>query len=220
MSDFGNNLVAFSEAEVAVEPFRAGGIIDHAIGDGSASVDTLVNQHLGNISLWDARGDQKPERPMYLLNPINRLLMVYSRRKDNNPARSGLFAEVVTLDAQGKPIHGVDVVNPFDNGRVIPVAVKDNDSGFAPSHFEIRSEDSDNMVPPNLEIATLQNMLKAEPIDPSESLEDFLRRNEAERSKISYSSETTSRTQFRGTMQGLSERTNPNLVYLTDTYQE
>ena len=211
MSDVGNYLVTFSEAEAAVEPFRAGGIIDHAIGDGNTSVDDLVNRHLGNISMWDARGDQKPERPMYMLNPNNGLLMVYSRRKDDKPERSGLFAEVVTLDAQGKPVHGVDVVNPFDNGRVIPVAVKDNDNGFAPSHFEIRSEDSDDMVPPNLEIATLQNMLKAEPIDPDEPLADFLRRNETERNSIGYTSETTNRTRYRGTVQGLGGRTNPNL---------
>ncbi len=202
----------FIDSEAAIEPFLAGGLIERAIGDVAYGVDGAVAQHIANIALWDAKGDTKPERPIYMLDPDTGLLMTFGRRVDGNLSRSGLFAEIVSLDQSGKPIHGVDTVNPLSSSRVIPVAIGENDFGFAPSHLKIRQEDPEDLItPPNIEIATLQDMLACKPIDTDEPLADFLRRNANARQKTIDDAETAERRRYRGTVQSWDRNTNPNV---------
>lgn len=104
MSNPGQYLPAISEtSEAHIEQYKAGGLINHALGAPERTMDGLIQSHLERTALLEARGDTAPERPMYVFNPDNRLLVNYSLRRDSKADRSGLFAEIVELDEEGHP---------------------------------------------------------------------------------------------------------------------
>jgi hypothetical protein len=163
---------------------KAGGLIESAAGGLERSMDSLVQGHLAQVAMLEARGDTAPERPFYIFNPDTGLLINYAYRHDEDPAKTGLFADVVELDEDGKPRQGVSVVNPFQgtNG-FINVNVGENSHGFTPSFttFEFDPDDPLNRVPPNIETANLLALLGQDAIAQDESLEDFVKRRESER---------------------------------------
>ncbi len=205
------------EISTQIDRLREGGLISHALSGPERSMDRMISGHLERVAILQARGDTIPERPMYVFNPDSRLLIKYSLRRDTNPARSGLFAEVVELDEKGKPRHGIGVVNPFKtNTGFIQVAVGDNPHGFAPSFVEtkIDSDDPLSTVPPNIATADLLAMLSAEPIAENEKIEEFLARTDDKRAEMRQKAEQRYDSHYTGTSQGLTGETNPyiNLI--------
>jgi len=200
------------EISTQIDRLREGGLISHALSGPERSMDRMISGHLERVAILQARGDTIPERPMYVFNPDSRLLIKYSLRRDANPARSGLFAEVVELDEKGKPRHGIGVVNPFKtNTGFIQVAVGDNPHGFPPSFVEtkIDSDDPLSMIPPNIATADLLAMLSTEPIAENEKIEEFLARTDKKRAEMREKAGQRVQEQYRGTAQGLTAGTNP-----------
>ena len=200
------------EISTQIDRLREGGLISHVLSGPERSMDRMISGHLERLAILQARGDTIPERPMYVFNPDSRLLIKYSLRRDINPSRGGLFAEVVELDEKGKPRHGVNVVNPFKtNTGFVQVAVGDNPHGFAPSFVEtkIDSDDPLSIIPPNIATADLLAMLSAEPIAENEKLEEFLARTDDKRAELRGKAEQRHRIQYAGTSQGLTTGTNP-----------
>ena len=142
-----------------LEPLKRGGLIEQFVGEPERSMDRMIQVHLDKVALLEARGDKAPERPIYIFNPDSRLLISYAMRHiegdtDNNSPRSGLFAEVVELDEEGKPKHGVSIVNPFETATgFIQTEIGDNPYGFAPSNLRIEVDDPFSISTPNLSIA-------------------------------------------------------------------
>lgn len=201
-----------TETSKQIDRLREGGLISHALGGPERSMDRMIASHLERVAILQARGDTIPERPMYIFNPDSRLLIKYSLRRDTNPARSGLFAEVVELNEKGDPRHGVGVVSPFKTSSgFIQVAVGDNPHGFPPSFVEtkIDSDDPLSMVPPNIATADLLAMLSTESIGENEKLEEFLARTNEKRAELRQKAEQRYKTQYAGTHQGLTSGTNP-----------
>lgn len=200
------------EISTQIDRLREGGLISHVLSGPERSMDRMISSHLERVAILQARGDTVPERPMYIFNPDSRLLINYSLRRDANPARSGLFAEVVELDEKGKPRHGVGVVNPFKtNTGFIQVAVGDNPHGFPPSSVEtkIDSDDPLSMIPPNIATADLLAMLSAEPVAENEKIEEFLARTNEKRTELRQKAEQRYHSHYTGTKQGLTGETNP-----------
>lgn len=105
---------ALARANAAVKPYTQGGLIVAAVSSAEPSMDRIIGGHLANIAMLESRGDTVPERPLYVFNPDTRILINYALRrpKDKDPAKTGLFADVVELSEEGKPRHGVSVINP------------------------------------------------------------------------------------------------------------
>lgn len=191
-----------------------GGLIEAVVGEPERRMDGIVKRHLDRVALLQARGDTSPERPVYIFNPDSRLLINYSLRRDENPDCSGLFAEIVELDEEGKPRHGVGMVNPFrTEGGFLQVDVGDNLYGFTPSSIDMKldSENPLDAVPPNISTADLMSMLSAEPVAEDEKLDGFLARTRTERDKIRGKVELWQRIHYAGTNQRLSKATNHSL---------
>ncbi|HEX4774239.1 MAG TPA: hypothetical protein VH234_01870 [Candidatus Saccharimonadales bacterium] len=210
----GKELVPTSEAEAAVEPYRASGLIEAAIGSPERSMDRMIGDHLANVAMLEARGDKSPERPVYIFNPESRLLINYALRRDEDLAKSGLFAEVVELDESGKPRYGVSVVNPFATSTgFINVSVGDNPYGFAPSYTEMKLDNDDPLqtVPPNIETADLLAMLGQSAIPESETVMDFVARRSEEREAFRNKVRQQQQRHYLGTVQSFGEFTNPDM---------
>lgn len=196
------------------EEILRGGLVEGAVGEPERSMDGMIGRHLDRIALLSARGDTAPERPIYIFNPDSKLLIKYALRRDENPARSGLFADVVELDKDGKPRYGVSTGNPFQSkAGFVEVSVGDNPHGFTPSHIDLKldSDDPLSMVPPNIHTAELISMLNTEPILNDETLEEFLKRTEARRAELRQQAVLQQTERYTGTTQGLASSTNPYL---------
>lgn len=211
MADLEKGLVP-ADVSAQIDKLKKGGLISYAVSAPERRMDRLIKGHLDKVALLQARGDTVPERPVYIFNPDSRLLISYALRRDKNPARSGLFAEVVELDEEGKPRHGVSVVSPFQttNGFV-EVAVGDNSYGFAPSFVDMQldSDDPLKMVPSNISTAELISMLNTEPIRSGETIEEFLARTNAQRATLRKNANSRKERQYKGTRQGITDITNP-----------
>ena len=210
--EFEKSLVPFSESEAAIEQYKAGGIIEHALGAPEQSMDRMIQGHLGEVALFEARGDNTPERPMYIFNPESRLLINFALRRSAVDFRSGLFADVVELGEDGKPRQGVSAVNPFQTSTgFIRVAVGENQRGFAPTHVDLKLDSNNplDVVPPNLAAADLIALLTNEPIAENETVQQFLKRTSAEREEQRAKVRRSNEYRYMPTDQGLSELTNP-----------
>jgi len=209
-----NQNIEIAIADAAIEQFKAGGIIESAIGGYEPSMDRVISDHLANVAMLEARGDTSPERPVYMFNPDTGLLINYALRRNEDPAKSGLFADVVELDAQGKPRHGVGVVNPFESTKgFINVSVGDNPHGFAPSYTELKldSEDPTSTVPPNIETADLLAMLSGDVISEDETPEDFVARKQQARDEFRDKVRARQNKRYFGTVQAFDELSNPDM---------
>lgn len=206
--------VEIAAADAAIEQFKAGGIIEGAISGYEPSMDRVIGGHLANVAMLEARGDTSPERPVYMFNPDTGLLINYALRRNKDPAKSGLFADVVELDAEGKPRHGVSVVNPFESTKgFINVAVGDNPHGFAPSYTELKldSDDPTSTVPPNIETADLLAMLSGEGIPDDETLSGFMARRQQSRDEFRAKVLAQQNKRYLGTVQAFDESSNPDM---------
>lgn len=214
MTESESNLPVSRDAEAQLEPYKAGGLIEGAIGNPEQSMDRMIGGHLAGVAMLEARGDKSPERPIYIFNLESRLLINYALRRNDDPAKSGLFADVVELDEEGKPRHGVSVVNPFATSTgFINVAIGDNPYGFAPSYTELKLDNDDPLqtVPPNLETADLLTMLSQEAIPEDEDVMDFVARRSKEREDFRNKVHQQQRQRFFGTIQAFDEYTNPDM---------
>ena len=221
MSDVpGKELAEFSAAQAAVEPYRAGGIIERAIGSPERNMDRIIGDHLGKVAMLNARGDTVQERPTYIFNPDSSLLINYAYRRDPNPDREGFFADIVELDEQGKPRHGVSIENPFATETgFINVAVGENDEGFAPSsvNLNFESDDPTSLVPPNIELADLLSMQQAEPIPDDMALDEFLVRQKESQQEMRGKVQARHNKQYLRTNQAMTPVTDADLhLIITD----
>lgn len=230
MSDIERNLPALS-TDVAgrIELLKTGGLIEASVGGLQGSMDTLVGEHLADIALKQARGDTKPERVTYILNPDSRLLISYANRNypiDNTgregvkPYVNGLFGEVVELDEEGRPRYGVSTANPFQAGSgFVKVEIGDNDHGFTASRVDMKVDEDDpfSVIPDSLNIADLLAMMQDEPVGSDETVEDFLVRTEEKRSELRTRAEEAMTQRTTRSSQGLTDDTNPHLhLIVTD----
>lgn len=206
-------------ADVAaqVEQLKGGGLIESAVGGLHRNMDGVVGDHLNKVALLTARGDTKAERSAYMLNPDSNLLISYSQRNypDMPEYCRGLFASVVTLDADGKPIYGIEPdSNPFHTEKgYVQVEVGDNEFGIPPSHFDVKVDKDSPLTatPDSIEMAELMAMLDDEPIPGDEDLESFLERTDEKRAELRAKIEEATQERFKGTCQGLSPETNPHV---------
>jgi len=201
-----------------LEPLRKSGLIERFVGGPEPSMDHIIQTHLDKVALLEARGDKSPERPIYIFNPDSRLLISYSMRHieddpENKSPRSGLFAEVVELDEEGKLKHGVSVVNPFETTTgFIQTEIGDNPYGFTPSYLTIEANDPFSLVPPNLSIAELMAFQQQmEPISANETLKQFLGRISDVRAEQRQKMAELRTKRYPGTLQSFDEETNPYL---------
>lgn len=211
-----DSLELFTAAHAAVEPYIAGGLIDHAVGGPVASMDGIVTAHLSHVALLSASGDTTRERPTYVLDPDTGILINYAYRRDDNPAKTGWFADVVQLSPSGRPIHEVTVVNPFkSNTGFIQVEIEPNEDGFAPSSVKLNLENGDPSLAPNIQTADLLSMLQQEPIPEGMSLQDFMvtqREKQVDREFVQ-----KRKSHFYSSEQALNPKTNGDLhVIISD----
>lgn len=221
MSDFERNLPVIPEDVTAqIERLREGGIVLGALSGPEQSMDNFVQSHLASVALLNAQGDQRPERPYYIYNPANGTLINYALRRDHNPDRAGLFADIVELDNNGKPRHGLTVTNPFEGkDGFIHVAVGENDNGFAPAEIRFRLDNDDlgTIVPPTIEAADLVSMIKADPIPEGMSLAEFQESRISDRDDMRRRVQERQYANFRGTKQAISAQTDPDYhMIITD----
>lgn len=201
---------------VDIERLKEGGLISEVVGPPEKSMDGMVQRHLDRVALLQARGDRLPERPMYIFNPDTKLLINYALRRGRDQARSGFFADIVELDDEGRPRHGVSVVNPFETTTgFVEVKVGENTHGFAPSSIETHLDDGNyddplEVVPPNVEMADLLTMLRAEPIAEGESLTDFVNRQGAKQQEMRGKVQTRLKGSYLPAVQAMDERTDAN----------
>ncbi len=214
MTEPNNNLPIPKDVSAQLEQMKAGGLIEAQIGGPERSMDRMIDSHLGTVAMLEARGDMAPERPLYIFNPDSGLLINYALRRNQDSAKSGLFADVVELDEKGKPRHGVSVANPFATSTgFINVSIGDNRYGFAPSHIDMKLDSDDPLqtMPPNIETADLLAMLNQEPIPADESVADFTRRRQTERDEFRAKVLEQQRRHYLGTHQSFGEFTNPDM---------
>jgi hypothetical protein len=219
-SDSEAQLAVRRDIDAQLKPYKAGGLIEYALGEPEQSMEGIIGSHFAKIALLEARGDKAPERPVYIFNPDNGLLINYSLRRNRDPAKSGLFADVVELDEDGKPRYGVGIVNPFATSTgFVNVSVGDNPYGFAPSYIEMRLDSDDPLqtVPPNIETADLLSMLGQVTIPKDEGLREFLVRREKEREALRNKVHEQQKRQYLDTIQAFNELTNPDFhLIITD----
>lgn len=216
------SLERVQHTEALIEPFKSGGVIEHALGAPQQNMDGIVSDHLDKVAILEARGYTAPERPVYIFNPDARVLIKFGLRRDENPARSGFFADVVELDEEGSPRHGVSEVNPFQTETgFIPVSVGENGKGFTPSHVDMELEDADPLtsVPPNIGVAELQAIMTSfvTEIPEGTSLKEHLARMREIRQEQRTKALERSGRNYLPTHQGLDDTTNPYIhLIVTD----
>ena len=214
MTERESNLPVPFDISAQLERLKTSGLIEGSVGDVERSMDSLLQTHLTEIALLQARGDTAPERPFYIFNPDSGLLINFAYRRDEDPTKTGLFADVVELDEDGMPRYGVSVVNPFANQRgFINVTIGENTYGFTPSYTDRKfdSDDPLSAVPPNVATANLLAMLGQNAISESETLDDFVKRRQAERDVFQAKVIDYQKRSFPGTVQSVTEYTNPDL---------
>jgi hypothetical protein len=214
MAELDGNLPVPRDAEAQLEPFKTGGLIESAIGNPEQSMDRIIGGHLASVAMLEARGDKSPERPTYIFNPETRLLINYALRRNEDPAKSGLFADVVELNEDGKPRYGVSVINPFATSTgFINVAIGDNPYGFAPSYTEMKLDSDDPLqtVPPNIETADLLALLGQSSIAEDEEIMGYVARRNEEREGFRNKVRQQQRRHYLGTVQVFDEFTNPDM---------
>lgn len=208
-------LTPSSAAEAAIAPYLAGGLIEGAVGGLERSMVTLVQSHLTEVALLQAKGDIAPERPFYIFNPDTGLLINYAYRHDKDPARTGLFADVVELDADGKPRYGVsELINPFSTqSGFVNVTVGENPYGFTPDNIDLKSdpEDPTKAIPPNIATANLLAMLGQDAVSQDETIEGFIQRREKERAKFRAKAIQYQSRSYPPNSQAITEYTNSDL---------
>jgi hypothetical protein len=73
MVDFGEkhtgDLVGPVDLSAQLAPLQKSGIIERFVGDPQRSMDPIIQRHLDQIALLEARGDVAPERSIYILIP-------------------------------------------------------------------------------------------------------------------------------------------------------
>lgn len=218
---------ALARANAAVEPLRAGGIVESAAGPVALQIDGIVRSHLTDVAIRTAGGDQSPERPAYIYNPASSLLIKFSfHREGPNENYHGLFADVVELDSEGNAKHGVstpDIRSAFDPHQgFIPVNVGEGNEGFTPSSIPLKFEktdpdDEEGVSFPNIEVATLAELMRSEPIDEEVGLEAFLEAKDDEHARAQARVRARFSSNHLPNDQAIGEKTNPNLhLIVTD----
>ncbi|MBI2011894.1 hypothetical protein HYS91_03950 [Candidatus Daviesbacteria bacterium] len=130
-----------------------------------------------------------PEHPIYILDPDTRRLICISKREDRGegktPDKYGLFASIVELDEEGKPKFTLSTseVRFSRMGTYTPVVVGPNEFNMPPSVVEVVEEaeetqegEQEEIAPWNIYLGQLQLWLNEAPIDPSETVESFVKR--------------------------------------------
>ncbi len=219
--------LAVAEANAAIAHLTMGGIVESAAGAITPSMDGVVQEHLKEVAIRSVGGDSLLERPTYIFNPASNMLIKFSfHRGGLNESYNGLFADVVELDSEGNAVHGVsspDIRNAFDSSLgFIPVNVGENKKGFTPSAIPLKFEKTDEEVEeeisfPNIELATLANLLRAEPVDDETSLKDFLSARTEEYHQTEVRVRRRLNRSYMPSEQALADSTNPNLhLIITD----
>jgi len=220
MNDFERRLPVLPEdVSMQIERLRVGGIVLGELSAPEKSMDNFVRSHLASVALLSAQGDQRPERPYYIYNPASGTLINYALRRDSHPDRAGLFADIVELDVNGKPRHGLSVANPFEaRAGFVHVKVGENDHGFAPAEVRFRLEDDlESIVPPTIEAADLVSMINADPIPEGMSLAEFQATRSSDRDDMRRRVQERQYTNFRGTKQAIGTQTDPDYhMIITD----
>lgn len=218
MPGHSGELVITPETQALVEPYVAGGIVAHATGGPVERMDGIIHTHVERIRQRQAGGDTTPARTTYVINPANGLLIGYSYRQDPVDFRQGYFAEAVELDDTGRPRHGVSALDPFYAPQgFIPVHVQENDDGFPPSAvtFKLNEDDPETAVAPNIEMANLVDMLRADQIPHDVPLEEFAAHRREVRRAAHDAVRERNYTNYRPSKQGLDrDRTNPDYQLL------
>jgi hypothetical protein len=167
-------------------------------------------------------GIQLPERPVYLIDPATRrMIMVTNREHVPGPDyRRGLFAEIVELDEEGKPkfrLSTQHIINPSDQYQ--PVAVGPNEYNMPPSYIEMLEEDEPGrpkFVPWNVYLGSLQSWMNEITIDPNEDFDTFMQRFISLTEGTKRKAEGKIAAAFPGGVQGFNEKVAPLNLIISD----
>ncbi len=167
-----------------------------------------------------------PERPVYLLDPASRRLIMISNRESRESTIPkgrepwyGLFAEVVQLDEEGRPQYYLDspeVILPDTTFQ--PVAIGPNEFNLPPSHIDVidETEESTKPIPWNDYLAQLEDWMNELKIEEGEDLQAFVSRLAERRRESERKVETQIREVFPGGLQAMTESMAPVNVIITD----
>jgi hypothetical protein len=166
-----------------------------------------------------------PERPVYLLDPFTRRLIMISYREPDPRKKdymAGLFAEIVELDKNGEPRYRLSTSDVILTGETYqPVVVGPNEFGFPPSHIEVVEEKEERggkeeFIPWNVWLGQLQSWMNEVRIDPDENLGAFVERFHELRQRSQSEAVQKIKEVFPESRQGMDGRTLPINVIITD----
>lgn len=214
--------------ELNLKQLKQGGLIVGADQNAKGSLMALTGMALERITRERAEvpPDQRlPENVVYLMDPDAKRLIMISRRDASPEWKSGLFAETVELDDEGKPrfrLSTKEVTLPKNQYQM--VAVGPNPYNMPPSHIPMVEEETpgqEKFVPWNIYLANLQSWMNKVTLDPNEDFETFMKRFHELRNKSRIAAEAKVKTAFVGGSQGFDETVAPfNLIISDDTNKE
>lgn len=120
------------------------------------------------------------ERPVYLLDPNSKRMIMISNREPEGSPKGGLFAEVVQLDEEGRPQHYLessDVILP--NETFQHVAVGPNEFKLPPSHIGVMDMDVEGkkkFIPWNAYLSRLEDWMNRIRVEHGDDFQSFIRR--------------------------------------------
>lgn len=204
---------------VGVEPSVKGSLV----GMSGLALERITRERLGTTF-------QLPERPVYLLDPDSRRMIMQSYRERRTPSgqliehKSGLFAEIVEVDEQGKPhfrLTTSEVILPNESYQVAHIAP--NKNGLPPSYIEVTEEEQDEkgekkkkFVPWNIYLGQLQFWMNEATIKDGESIQDFISRFTKARDEGEYKATEKIEESFPQGEQGFHKKIVPANMIITN----
>lgn len=165
--------------------------------------------------------DQRlPENAVYFMDQDAKRVVMVSRRDSRPDWKSGLFAETVELDQEGKPLFRLSTKEVIlTRNQYQMVAVRPNPYGMPPSHIDMMEEEvpgQEKFVPWNLYVATLQSWMNELSIDPNEDFESFMKKFDELRDKSKKDVKAKVKSAFLGGPQGFDQTVAPFNLIITD----
>lgn len=161
-----------------------------------------------------------PERPVYLLDPNSRRLLMITNREPEDSPRGGLFAEVVQLDDEGRPLYYLessDVVLPDETFQA--VGVGPNEFKLPPSHIDVVDVDAEGkkkFVPWNIYLSRLEDWMNQIKVEEGDDFQSFMRRFVDLKGRDRVRVRETISHYFPGTVQSIDDKMVPLNVIIAE----
>lgn len=201
---------------VGVEPSVTGSLVSMS----GLALERITRERLGSPF-------KLPERSIYLLDPNSRRMIMITHRElfgvKKTPDKYGLFAEIVELDEDGRPIFTLstsDVILPNEDYRLAHVGP--NTNGLPPSYIQVEKpkeegeEEKPEFVPWNMWLGQLQGWMNEVAVDPNETFESFINKFTELRERAEFQAAKKIEETFPQGDQGIDEKTVPLNLIITN----